>query len=355
MRPPALPGWLLASWFGRTVLHCFTGVLRVQIFDRAMTLAAQAFTSIFPLLIMLGTLLGTKYSAGLADSLDLPETSRRLLTEALTDQGISPFGVVSGLIVLVSATGLARAMVRTYAAVWDVGKVRSGVGAAARWVVTVLMLSAFAIISKLSGHIPLPQAALLVADTVIAVTLPMMLLGGAVPARRLIPGGLVFGVAMLFVRPAGHLYLPRALRASDERYGTIGLAFTYIGWLYVISFCLIAAAVIGQVLAADPGPAGRMIRGETRLSVAIRGGQFLAVHRHRVQRDQAEADGDHRPDRIDRHEGEIDQQGHEGQPDRGEPGPDPPEDQGATDHHQGDPQQQVHPPQSGQAYVEQQV
>ncbi|GIF21916.1 membrane protein [Actinoplanes tereljensis] len=347
--------WLLASWLGRSLLRCLAAALRVQIFDRAMTLAAQAFTSIFPLLIMIGSIAGAKYGGELADALDLPDSSRRLLTEAIDDQGISPFGVVGALIVVVSATGLARAMVRTYAAVWDVGKVRSGVGAAIRWVVTVLMLSAFAILSKLAGHVPLPQVALLAADTAIAVALPMMLLGGAVPARRLIPGGLIFGVVMLFLRPAGHLYLPIALRTSDQRYGTIGLAFTYIGWLYVISFCLVASAVIGQVLAADPGAAGRAIRGETRLSMAVRGRQFPAVHRHRVHRDQAEADRDDRPDRVDRGEREVDQQGHEGQRDRGEPGPDPAQDQGTGDHHEHDPEHQVDPAQRGQADIQQQV
>src|ERR1043165_8397632 len=125
----ALPGWLrpraaavLATWFGRTLLRCLAGLLHVQIFDRAMTLAAQAFTSIFPLLIMFGTLLSAKQTTEFADMLHLPATSKRLFAEALSGHGVGSFGVISALVVLFSATGLARAMVRAYAIIWDVGK-----------------------------------------------------------------------------------------------------------------------------------------------------------------------------------------------------------------------------------------
>lgn len=94
-----------------------------------------------------------------------------------------------------------------------------------------------------------------------AVALPWILLAGQVPARLLVPGAVVFGLAMLAVRPAGSVYLPYALQVSANRYGTIGLAFTYIGWLYILSFCYLAAAAVGQVLAQDEGRLGQFIRG----------------------------------------------------------------------------------------------
>ncbi len=195
--PSALPGWLrpraaavLATWFGRTLLRCVSGLLHVQIFDRAMTLAAQAFTSIFPLLIMLGTLLSAKQTSEFADLLEPPVTSKRLFSEALGDQGVGSFGPIQRPRGAVSATGLARAMVRAYAIIWDVGKVRSGPAAAGRWLLTVLLLSAFVIIGKLTAavhpYLPLPgtpgqrpcwpSTGAHRAD-------PMLLLGGAAPAR----------------------------------------------------------------------------------------------------------------------------------------------------------------------------
>ena len=369
----ALPGWLrpraalvLASWFGRLLLRCLTGFLQVQIFDRAMGLAAQAFTSIFPLLIIFGTILGAGQSNELADALDLPESSRRLLTDALDERGFGTIGVLSLLIVLVSATGLARAMVRAYATVWNVGKVRSGVAAALRWLLVVILLSAFVIVSRAIGRLaddsPFPlltdTTTLLLADVGLTLLTPWLLLGFAVPARRLLPGALAFGLIMLAVRPAGHVYLPRALRSSSEHYGTIGLAFTYIGWLYVISFCLLAATVAGQVLAADPGLVGRVIRGEAglrSLSVAIRPGQLGSVRHRRVENDRAQDDRDDRPDGIDRGVREIDHEGDGGQDDRERPGPDLPEHQAGADQHEDGTENDVDPTQSGQVEIEQQV
>ena len=369
----ALPGWLrpraalvLASWFGKLLLRCLTGFLQVQIFDRSMGLAAQAFTSIFPLLIMFGTLIGAQHTTDLAAALDLPESSRRLLSDALGEKGFGTFGVLSALIVLFSATGLARAMVRAYATVWNVGKVRSGPAAALRWLAVVLLLSAFVLVSRAIGKVaddtPLPlltdTTTLFLADAGLTLLVPWLLLGRAVPARRLLPGALVFALIMLAVRPAGHLYLPRALRSSDAHYGTIGLAFTYISWLYVISFCLLGASVVGQVFAEDPSLLGRVIRGEAglrHLSVAIRSRQLGAVRHRRVEDDRAQADRDDRPDRVDGDVREIDHEGHRGQDDREHPAPDLAEHQAGADHHQEHAQDDVDPAESGQADVEQQV
>jgi membrane protein len=145
----------------------------------------------------------------------------------------------------------------------------SGPRASWRWLATVLTLAAFAVASRLlsgfTDRLPLSHlssAILLgVADCGVAVLLPWLLLGGAVPARTLTASGVIFALVMLVVRPVGSVYLPRALQSSADRYGTIGVAFTYIGWLYVLAFCLLLAAVLGQVVAQDEGALGRVIRG----------------------------------------------------------------------------------------------
>jgi membrane protein len=74
---------------------------------------------------------------------------------------------------------------------------------------------------------------------------------------------LLFGAVMLFVRPASAVYLPHALNSSAERYGSIGVAFTYIAWLYVVAFCFLLTGVMGKVIATDEGRFGAWIRGST--------------------------------------------------------------------------------------------
>jgi len=261
LRPAA--DWLARQRAGRLPMRFATALVRVQIFDRSMTLAAQAFTSVFPVLIMLAAFLGQGLSAQVAELAHLPEASRQVLDEALSHGGLSAFGVVGSLVVLLSSTGLARALARAYAAVWAVGHTPAGPRAAWRWLATVLTLAASAVgtrlLTWLTADLPLPRASsamlLLVADSAVAVLVPWLLLGGAVPARLLAPGGIIFGLVMLVVRPVGSIYLPRALQSSAHRYGTIGVAFTYISWLYVIAFCLLLAAVAGQVVVQERGAA----------------------------------------------------------------------------------------------------
>jgi membrane protein len=259
----------MTQWPGRIIVGTAAGLVRIQIFDRAMTVAAQAFTSIFPLLIMLAIWLRRAKFDEFAHVVQLPDAARQVLTEALDNNGVNAFGVVGSLVVLVSATSLARALTRAYAMIWEQARPSTGFRALWRSVVTVLVLSSIAIAARSAQSLthqiphsrPLSAIASLLADCALTVVPAWLLLGGGVPMRRLLPGGLVFGLVMLVLRPAGSVYLPHALRVSANRYGPIGVAFTYIGWLYVLSFCLLAAAVAGHVLAGDPGGLGRLVRG----------------------------------------------------------------------------------------------
>jgi membrane protein len=254
---------------GRLMTRTATELVRLQIFDRAMTLAAQAFTSVFPVLILVGAVVGSGPSARLADFVSLPPASRSVLDDAMSHAGLSTFGVVGSLVVLLSSTGLARALTRAYGTIWAVRQPPAGPRAAWRWLAVVLSLALFAVGTRLLGGLthalPLPHLAsavlLLIADCAVSIFVPRLLLGGAVPVRLLLPGGVAFGLIMVVVRPAGAVYLPRALQTSADRYGTIGVAFTYIGWLYIVAFCLLLAAVLGRVLplpgaAGDPPPDG---------------------------------------------------------------------------------------------------
>ncbi|GAB1693618.1 YhjD/YihY/BrkB family envelope integrity protein [Krasilnikovia sp. M28-CT-15] len=266
-RPPV--AWLARQWVGRMLARITAGLVRVQIFDRSMTLAAQAFTSIIPVLILMGALVGPGESSKLVNAAGLPDAARSLFVDAVREGGLGAFGVVGSLLVLVSSTGLARALARAYTAVWGVRQPPSNARAAWRWFATVLTLAVFMVGTRLLGwvtdRLPLPDLSLVLllfaADCAMAVLMPWLVLGSAVRPRLLAAGGVIFGLAMLFLRPAGSIFLPIALRSSADRYGTIGVAFTYIGWLYVVAFCLLLTSVIGQVVAQDEGALGRLARG----------------------------------------------------------------------------------------------
>ena len=82
LQPPV--GRLLDRWPGRIVLHAAAGLGRIEVFDRSMTIAAQFFTSVLPVLILIATWLAN--SDSFADAIDMPEQSRKVL-RALSTTG----------------------------------------------------------------------------------------------------------------------------------------------------------------------------------------------------------------------------------------------------------------------------
>lgn len=233
-----------------------------------MTIAAQIFSSVLPILILFATWAGAGAAEDSADAVDLPDESQSILDEAVRGAGNAAFGVVGALIVLISATSLSRALTRAFTAIWALPRPKSRLGSAWRWLAAVVVLALSIVLVRgliaLAGHLPPAQAwqsaTAFAADVAVVVFLPWVLLAGVVRPRLLLPGALLFGLVMLAVRPVSAVWLPRALESSADRFGSIGVAFTYLAWLYVISFCFLGTAVAGRVIAADGGSVGRWIR-----------------------------------------------------------------------------------------------
>ena len=118
--------WLMDRWPGRVALRVATGLRRIQVFDRAMTIAAQLFTSVFPIIIMGAAIFGADQVSSAVSSIgSLPQDTQDLLDEVTTGGDTATFGVLGILVVLVSATSLSRAMIRAYDAVWMNGRTRT--------------------------------------------------------------------------------------------------------------------------------------------------------------------------------------------------------------------------------------
>jgi membrane protein len=263
--------WLLARWPGRIAFRSAAACVRIEIFDRSMTIAAQFFTSVFPILILIATLFGSVDTRTMAEVVNMPEESRSLLDQALQNTGASTFGVVGVLIVFASATSLSRALTRAYAAIWLLPRPRSSLRSAWRWLAVVVSLAlSLVVVRALSGFMAgVPPGGVwqrvvaFAIDVAMTLLVPWLLLSGVIPVRRLLPTSLLFAMLMLVVRPASELWLPRALEVSADRYGSIGVAFTYLAWLYVVAFTLLLSAVVGRAVAMDEGWLGRWFRGAT--------------------------------------------------------------------------------------------
>jgi membrane protein len=257
----------------RLVSNTVQALAGIEPFDRAMTLAAQAFTSFFPLAITLATALEPWTSASLADrvadNLSLPAATRSALDAALgnpSPEEAAAFGGAGLLIVLVSATSFARALARMYARVWQVPP--SGWRGGWRWLAVVLAVftctfALQAVHGAAGSRLGATIGALLLTLGVNALLwtwVPWVLLVRRAQFTVLLPGGFLMGVGSVGTLLASQIYMPRALTAAAREFGSFGVAFTYIGWLFVVAFVLILTTVLGAVLVQDGAGPKRMSR-----------------------------------------------------------------------------------------------
>jgi membrane protein len=228
--------WMMSNWPGRVVLRLVAGFQRIQIFDRAMTLSAQLFTSVFPIIIMGAAIFGAGAAKDAGHAIELPGDTSDALDDVVASGGFGTFGVIGVLVVLISATSLSRALTRAYDAIWQHGKTKTSLFDAWRWVAAVFVLALAVVAARLvvTALEPIPprdfwSTGLSFAINVgIASFVPWLLMTGRVSLRMLLPGALLYAVAMLISRPFWVLYLPSAMESSSERYGAIGVAFVYL-------------------------------------------------------------------------------------------------------------------------------
>jgi membrane protein len=273
--PPWLAGWVeraFSQWPGRVLTGSASGFVRIEIFDRSMTIAAQFFTSIFPILLMTATFLGPEDTQAVGDAMKLPDQTQSVLDQVVEGSPDASFGLAGAVIVLASATSLSRALTRAYAAIWLLPRPTARITSAWRWLAALLALAialvlTFTLTRQLAGQPPRGLFGMLLAaavDVAMGMFVPWVLLARRVPPRRLLPGAVLLAVALLVVRPGIAAWMPHALAVSANRYGSIGVAFTYLACLYTISFCWLGASVIGQVVVSDEGAFGRWLRGDAR-------------------------------------------------------------------------------------------
>jgi membrane protein len=199
----------------------------------------------------------------------LPEDTRSVLEDAMEGAGSATFGIIGTLIVLASATSLSRALARAFSAIWHIPTPKNRLGSVWRWLAVVLVLTLSLVLARAASDsvkiLPprdvWPFVLSFGLDVAVALFVPWLLLAGAMRPRVLVPGAVCFALLMLTVRPATAAWLPHALEVSADRYGPIGVAFTYLACLYTASFCFLATAVLGQVIATDRGGLGQWIRG----------------------------------------------------------------------------------------------
>lgn len=274
MRPVGrVMAWLRATELGRLGERSMRGLVDIEIFDRAMTLAAQAFSSILPIIIVLASFMPDRAAElrdEIIDQLGVPASAQSVIEGALGDREVTAnqIGLLGVLFVLVSATSFSRALVRMYCRAWDVP--RPSARTAWRWLAAVLavVLSLLVVRTTILGltgfryEIAAVGVVTLSVYAALWLYVPWLLLAGRIPVRLLVPGAVTSGLGLMVMTYVSQIYMPLALTSSATRFGPIGVAFTYLSWLFAAAFVLVVATVVGHVVATDEGWLGRFIRGD---------------------------------------------------------------------------------------------
>ncbi|MGW2649410.1 YhjD/YihY/BrkB family envelope integrity protein [Streptomyces sp. NPDC001393] len=251
------------------VTHLAERMVSVNIFDSATRLAAQCFLTAVPLLFVIAAYAPQAVCHQLIASVTavfgLTSTTRAELEQALQPKSADlkqTTGVVGGLMVLLSATAVSRAMQRLCKRAWEIP--RSGTRIAPwRWLAWLaLWLGVLVLQGPLRDGfgagawlgIPLTWAS----QVGLWWWTQHLLLGGLVGWKPLLPGALITATVLTVLAVTARLYMPRALDRALADYGPVGSVFVLLSWLIVVCVAAAVAVSAGAVLAQEPFLAARL-------------------------------------------------------------------------------------------------
>jgi membrane protein len=248
-------------------------LIEVRFLDRTVILAAQAFSAILPLVIVVATISphpgGDSPGAFMARRLGLSANDVASLQVAVVPppSARASIGVLGVVLAVLTATSFARALQRSYELAWRLP--RAGLRSAWRPLALVIGLALYVELLFLFGRLVrgVPAGTILEDLVTFAAAWALwtgsgwILLGGRIRLRLLSAGGLLTAVGFAVLRRLSAVYLPTLVASNQQQYGLLGVAFTLYSWLSVSAFIIVVATVVGAVLARDPGRLGQLIRG----------------------------------------------------------------------------------------------
>ncbi|EGD55041.1 hypothetical protein [Gordonia neofelifaecis] len=222
-----------------------------NISDRAMTLAAQAFTSILPVLLLLTTLPG----AGIIDrTIDMFRLDGLGLGQPDSPETYASFGFAGAFMTIVSATSMARALDRMYVGVW--GVTSTGLRGWWRWVAVVVVLALATIAQALvvlsfddsDRHLVLALVGTFVVWTLAWTAVPRILTVKQLGKVDLYCLGGLAGTGITVFMVVTEIGYSQVFKSARDSFGPLGVVFASIGWLFVFTAIVVVATVLVQVI-----------------------------------------------------------------------------------------------------------
>jgi YihY family inner membrane protein len=232
-------------------------------------LAFTAFLALFPLLLVLTTILGLVASADPSIRIDvinavsqqIPLIGRTLTENVDQLRRTSVIGLIVGLVTLVwGGMGLAQAGIFMMEQVWNLpgpdrpgylqrlGRSANFLGLLALGVIVTTLLTGLSSFGHNTAWLVIPaQIVAGLANVGMFFAAFRILTPKAVVVRRLLPGALMAGVCWTLLQLLG-TYLVRHFLKADSVYGVFASVLGLIAWIYVAVRLIVYAAEVNVVL-----------------------------------------------------------------------------------------------------------
>lgn len=256
--------------------RCVRGFLDLEGLDRALVLAAQAFTALLPLLMVVASLGPAGQRGGVADGMinrfglegEAADAVSALF--ARPDSATGSVTLASLVLLLFSALSFTKRLQRMYQQAWGLprigvrGSVDAALGLGALLVELALLYLGRSLVRGLPADRAFELPLTLTLGVLLWTSIPWLLLHRRVYWRRLLPVGILASAAMSLYGMATSIYMPHLIESYSSRYGVFGVTIAIVGWLLAIAVILVASTVVGAEIDRSREPWARALRRRLR-------------------------------------------------------------------------------------------
>jgi membrane protein len=251
--------------------RCAASFLDTRGADQAMAIAAQAFMTLIPLLILATALFPRDHQAAVAyvliEKFRLSGGAAADVQQLFAGAGDGGTGVLSVVLLVFSGVSLTRRVQRMYENAWGC-KPRPGVqGSVSALLGLAALLLAVVVLSLIQTLVlpgPLPHlpgwTASVLAGALLWTAIPWLLLAGRVRWRRLAPSGVLVGACTGVYSITTTVYMPRLMESYSHRYGLFGVTLALVGWLLCVSLVVVMTTLVAAEFDRAPEPWARRLR-----------------------------------------------------------------------------------------------
>jgi membrane protein len=236
--------------------------MALQGIDRATAIAAQAFTALIPLVLLISGLAAADHRDLVSDLLvrkfHLEGSAADAVRELFAHPSAASTGVFSVVLLVFSGVSLTRRMQRMYQDAWQLPPrrgVRGSLNATLALAFLLVELALLFLVRTLVGTLPggwaLGGTLSVLGSLLLWTAVPWLLLDRRVSWRRLMPTGALTAVCAGVYALATTVYMPRLMSTYSLRYGLFGVTLALIGWLLCIAFIFVTSTVVAAEFDRD--------------------------------------------------------------------------------------------------------